>query len=187
MNPLRIFLFSILTAGFVHAQSLSRPLADSDAHNLLINSNFENGTDGWELIAFEKKGAMSIDTKELFNGKQTLRIDNVGGDFSFVRQIVTGKPNTRYRFSGHIKTRNVAPLKPGGRAGAILVLGMSPDSTRSIEGTKSWTKVSFDFTTKDNTEIRVGPGLGSYGNANAIGTAWYSELKLIELGGNTRN
>ena len=152
--------------------------------NLFTNGNFENGAGDWELVAFEKNGTMTIDTKELRLGKPTLRIDNHAGDHSFVRQLV-GKPNTHYRLSGYIKTLNVEPVKKGVKEGACLLVGFTAEvrggKTTPIHKTQSWTKVSVDFTTTSKTEIRVGASLGSY-NAYVTGTAWFSDLTLTELG-----
>jgi len=196
MKTLRIVLFLILTAGFLRAQSSPSAFAlspgagsgaaESDPRNLLVNPNFESGTERWEVADFENHGEMAIDTKELFNGKPTLRIENTQGGFTFVRQTVTAKPNTRYRFTGHVRTKNVAPVN-GGKPGALLMVGMTNFASRAIERTKSWTKVSFDFTTNDKADITVGPSLGWYDKSSFVtGTAWFSELELVEVGRNAR-
>ena len=194
MNPLPILLCVLLSAGLSQAQAP----AEFDAHphdtalqlialkaapesgpNLLANGNFEDGTKGWELIAFGKKGTMAIDTKELFDGKPTLRIDNLDGDHSFVRQILKGKPNTRYRLTGYIKTMNVEPVT--GSGGAVVMIGMVIDTSEPLQKTTDWTRVSVDFTPEKPDEIRVGPSLGTYGRP-VTGTAWFSGVTLIELG-----
>ena len=187
MKLLSILLLALLSARLVHAQSPAATPAPpfpwgnkSEERNLIMNGNFEHGLEHWELIAFAKKGKMEIDTQELHNGKPSLRVDNIEGDHSFVRQIVKGKPNTRYRFSGYIKTKDVEAVK-GGIDGAVLMVGMSLDMTHSIQKTTPWTKVSFDFTPKDPKEIRVGPSLGVYARP-VTGTAWFSDLTLTEIG-----
>lgn len=200
MSPLLAFLLLLLPMGVMQAQNHAelgmRPIARSrgpllqfaalkatptDEHNLLSNGSFEKGTDGWELIAFGKKGTMAIDTKELFEGKPTLRIDNLEGDHSFVRQIVKGKPNTRYRLTGYIKTMSVHPVKEDGKEGAVVMVGMVNDASEPLQKTNGWTKVSVDFTPKDPNEIRVGPGLGTYARP-VTGTAWFFGITLTELG-----
>jgi hypothetical protein len=152
--------------------------------NLFTNANFENGLEGWEMVAFRKKGTMVIDTQELHEGNPTLRIDNVEPDHTFVRQMA-GKPNTRYRLTGYIKTKKVEPEKKGAKDGACLLVGFTAGvqngQTAPILKTQSWTKVSVDFTTTAAPEIRVGASLGSY-NAPVSGTAWFSKMSLIELG-----
>ena len=51
----------------------------------------------------------------------------------------------------------------------------------SIQKTKQWTKITVDFTSGSKTELPVGAALGYY-NENVTGTAWFSELSLVELG-----
>lgn len=191
MKLLPLLLLALLPASVIHAQSPVPPPAPPfqmgdkrDERNLITNGNFEHGLEHWELIAFAKKGKMQIDTQELHEGKPTLRIDNMEGDHSFVRQIVKGKPNMRYRLAGYIKTKDVEAVK-GGIDGAVLMVGMSLDMTHSIQKTTPWKKVSIDFTPKDPKEIRVGPSLGVYARP-VTGTAWFSELTLTELGPTTK-
>lgn len=194
MKPLHILLFALLPVGIVHAQNPAVPAqtpalgakaAAAGDRNLLTNANFEDGATGWELVAFHNKGTMTIDTKELRNGKPTLRIDNVEGDHSFVRQVVKGKPNTHYRLTGYIKTKNVEMTKKVEKSGAVLMVGQTLECTPAIQKTKSWTKVTLEFVPKDVNDIRVGPSLGSYG-ANVTGTAWFAELTLTEVSGGAK-
>ena len=170
------------------------PEPEIAGRNLFKNPNFEHGTDGWELVAFGKKGTMSVDKKELHNGKPSLRIDNPEGGLTFVRQKVAGKPNTHYLFSGYIMTKDVEPEKAGKDWGACLMVGFTAEvyvgqsqakarggKSASIQKTKQWTKVTVDYTSGSKTDLPVGGALGYY-NENVTGTAWFSELSLVELG-----
>jgi hypothetical protein len=121
---------------------------------------------------------MEVDTNEFHDGNSTLRIENLDACHSFVRQIVRGKPNTCYRITGYIKTKDVEPAKEGQQSGAVLTVGRIGVYTQAMEGTKSWTKVTADFATEDDGEIRIGPSLGA---DDTTGTAWFSELKLIGI------
>jgi Carbohydrate binding domain len=195
MKTLRILLLASFQVCIVHAQSrsgvpspapeknppFSEKAAESDGRNLLKNPNFEDGTAAWGFFTWGKNGTMQIDPNELHDGKPTLRVENFDACHSFVRQIVQGKPNTRYRITGYIKTKDVEPAKEGQQSGAILMVGRMSVYTPALEGTKSWTKVTADFSTEDDGEIRIGPSLGADATF-ATGTAWFSELKLIELG-----
>jgi len=53
--------------------------------------------------------------------------------------------------------------------------------TPLLAGTTPWTAVSAEFATKDDPEIRLGPSLGTDATF-PTGTAWFSGLRLIELG-----
>ncbi len=174
---------------------------ESGERNLFKNPNFENETNGWELVNFGKKkmGTMAVDRKELHNGKPSLRIDNPeGGDLTFVKQVVAGKPNTHYRLSGYIMTKDVEPEKAGKDWGACLMVGFTAEvyvgqtkskarggKSVSIQKTKHWAKITVDFTSGAKTELPVGAAVGYY-NEQVTGTAWFSELSLIEVGANAK-
>jgi hypothetical protein len=185
MNPLSILLSLLLPIGLILQPlpvALGLGSASPKGQNLLSNGDFARGTEGWELIAFGKKGKMSIDTKELHAGKPTLRIDNFDGDHCFVRQILKGKPNTRYRLSGYIKTRDVKQVKGSGKEGAALLIGMTNDNTLPLQNTTGWRKVSIDFVPEKPDDIRVGATLGTYARP-VSGIAWFADITLTELGG----
>ena len=172
--------------------------AEPDERNLFKNPNFENGTDGWELDTFGKNATMTADTKELHNGKPSLRIENTQGGLTFVRQHVEGKPNTHYQLSGYIMTKGVETVKKGSKEGACLLVGFSAEvrvwpgqpkasagKSAPVQKTKQWTKIVVDFNTGPKTRLPVGAALGYY-NEDVKGTAWFSELSLVELGQNAK-
>jgi len=172
--------------------------AEPDERNFFKNPNFENETDGWELDTFGKDATMTVDKKETHNGKPSLRIDNIHGGLTFVRQHVEAKPNTHYQMSGFIMTKSVEPMKKGSREGACLLVGFSgevrvwPGTSKAAAGksvpiqkTKQWTRVVVDFTTGPKTRLPVGAALGYY-NDDVKGTAWFSELSLVEVGSNAK-
>jgi hypothetical protein len=158
------------------------PAPETAVGNLFNNPNFENGTDGWTLTLWEKRGAIGIDPNESHNGKPSLRIDNPDSEHSLVNQKVTVKPHTRYLLAGYIKTKNVEPPKPGQKEGAELMVTGGWRRTVPMSKTNSWTRVTYNLTTGDTeTEMVVGMSLGHYG-ARLKGTAWFSELSLTEVG-----
>ncbi len=165
--------------------------------NLFKNPNFENGIEGWEYAAFDKKGSIpaieaigsiAVDKTELHHGKPTLRIELHTEGFVFMRQSV-GKPNSRYRLTGYIKTKNVESVKKGKNEGARLMIGFPAEiresTTTALVKTNPWKKVSLDIVTTAKSEIKMGPGLGYY-NSNVTGTAWFSEMSLVEIGPNAK-
>jgi hypothetical protein len=192
MKTLRLLLLASLPVCLIHAQESAlapgrnssfgtiTAAAESDGRNLLVNSNFKEGTIGWELMNWGKDGRMRIDTNELHDGKPTLRVENAEPCHSFIRQVLQGKPHTRYRFSAYIKTKDVEVPNDAPKSGAILMVGRMAIYTPLLEGTKPWTKVSVEFATKDDPEIRLGPSLGT-DPTFPTGTAWFSDVKLVEL------
>jgi hypothetical protein len=145
--------------------------------NLLNNPSFEEGQTGWDFSSYQKRGAVSVDPNEKHDGKSSIRIENAAGDDSFLKQTVTVKPKTRYRFTGYIKTADVVVKG----SGATLSLEGGFEHTESITGKKGWTKVSFEFDTGALDTVKVGPRLGHH-SSMAMGVAWYDDLTLIEVG-----
>jgi hypothetical protein len=162
-----------IAATFTHAQESTGGRPD-----LLINAGFESGQEGWAFNCHKDKGSVAVDKDVKRTGEASIRIENSGGDDSFLKQAVKVKPKTRYRLSGYIKTKDVEVK--GGQA-ATLALEGGFESTESAKGTGSWKKFDFEFDSGTLDTIKVGPRLGGHSSA-AVGTAWYDDLKLIELG-----
>jgi hypothetical protein len=187
--PLTLLFLSVLLC-IVHAQTPQSPPPVAvptgprpDERNLFTNGDFSKGTAGWHLANWGKDSKMAIDPLELYDGRPTLRVYNLEPCHSFVRQFVQGKPFTRYRLTAYVKTLNVEREKPEDDTGAGLEVGRLGVYTAPIlEKTNRWTKVSVEFATKDDGEIRVGPTLGT-DPSFVTGTAWFADLELVELGG----
>jgi dolichyl-phosphate-mannose-protein mannosyltransferase len=144
--------------------------------NLLKNPSFESGMEGWEFSAWDKKGVSKIEEGDARDGTKSFMIENATADDSFLRQTVTVKPNTLYRLSGVIKTENVETKN----FGATLSLEGTFETTKSIERSKSWTRVEFEFDTGPLATIKVGCRLG-HNSSKATGKAWFDQLELVEL------
>jgi hypothetical protein len=155
------------------------------APNLLKNPAFENGLEGWEFSAWKDKVAKAVpDPKVTHDGRPGIRIDHPNATDSHIAQVVTLKPNTRYRLSGWIKTENVvkpeiADQRPGEEGASLGILGGYVKS-KSVLATQDWTRVSLEFTTDAKTEVKLGPRLGHYGK-KVTGTAWFADLSLVEI------
>lgn len=145
--------------------------------NLLSDPSFEGRQPNWGFFSLRHRATAAFDKTEKRSGKSSLRIDNMANDDSFLKQVVTVKPRTRYRFTGYIKTRN--PVPKG--AGATLSLDGNFAPKASVVGRQDWKKVSFEFDTGPLTSIKVGPRLG-HPSRLATGTAWFDDLQLIEVG-----
>ena len=90
------------------------------------------------------------------------------------------KPNTPYRLSGKIKTRDVR----GNAMGALLNVheiqgGDNRAATKGLKGNNNWTDVSVDFNTEGRRQISVNALFGGWGRST--GTAWYDDIRLQEL------
>jgi len=174
----RILALGLVMSAFISATPAAR--AQEKPHNLFTNPNFENGLDGWTV----KNGTTAvIDPAEKRGNFPSLRIDNAAGADSFVTQKVPVTPNSRYRITAYIKTQHVLSVQRGGKSGACIAVLGGFKSTPAFYGNKSWAKVAFDFVAGQETEIDIGPRLGMYSGL-VTGTAWYSELTMVDLGRN---
>jgi len=153
--------------------------------NLFANATFENGTEGWKLTAWREKGIAEKDDQKTPTGHDSIRIESPIMTDSHLTQEIAVKPQTLYRLSGWIKTENVvkpeAPKQRPGEAGACLAISGGYDKTPDVFGTKDWTFVTVDISSKARSKFTVGPRLGFYGKL-VTGTAWFTDVSLVELG-----
>ena len=113
------------------------------AANLLPNPSFEEtapgGVRGWKSRAWhgEENGRWSVESPGR-SGKQCLSIRSEKGTDAAWTTTVTVQPNTFYRLSGWIKTKDLR-----GAVGALLnIQNMQQVRTPRVTGTKDWTRVS---------------------------------------------
>jgi hypothetical protein len=176
MNTPAKLLLSAATFGVILTLAAAQQPTVTKA-NLLTNPSFEDGLNGWSFAAHEKRGTIAVDTVEKHDGKNSIRIDNPAGDDSFLQQTVTVKPKTRYRLTGYLKTKDVVVKGTG----ANISLAGGFERTEAFDGKQNWKKVSFEFDSGALDTIKIGPRLGHYSNM-AMGTAWFDDLQLIEVG-----
>ena len=152
---------------------------------MLKNGNFENGMEGWSLNTYGETPKVTKDAKQTHAGHPSMRVDLSDAGDTSLEQAVTVKPATRYHLSGWIKTEKLVkpegPKQRSGEAGASLSLAGTYDKTANVANTNDWTNVSMDFSSRDKSIVKVGPRLGHYGKW-VMGTAWFSEISLVELG-----
>lgn len=149
--------------------------------NLLKNPSFEKGLEGWEFGSATKVGTAAPDLIVKRDGAMSIRIDNTTGDDSSILQKFPVKPATRYRFSGVIKTKGVVAKN---RAATLSLMG-SWDGSKSVSGSGNWEKVSVEFDSGGEPTITVAVRLGHWGSL-AIGTAWFDDLAVEEIGPSAR-
>ncbi len=174
MNPRK---FLAIVASFCAVAVTAAQDSSTAKPNLLANFSFEDGQNGWEFSSNGKRGTVAVDTNEKHDGKNSIRIENPAGDDSFLKQTVKVKPKTRYRLTGYIKTKDVVVKGTG----ATLSLEGGFEHTKSIVGKTNWAKLSFEFDTGALDTVKVGARLGHH-SSPAMGTAWFDQLSLVEVG-----
>lgn len=160
--------------------------AYSSPQNLLRNGSFEKA-DGplpaqWTTETWQDKGdnvKFAIDTSNAYDGKNSVRIDNLAAEDAKLIQKVRVEPRSVYRLSAHIKVDSVGPDH---RGACISVLGIieSSDDIRATHGRWVQTEV-YGRTGPKQHELSVCGRLGFYGNTN-YGRAWFDDMRLEKLG-----
>lgn len=155
--------------------------APKDRSGLLVNGTFAKGMQGWSSSSSKKTALIGLDDTQKHDGMTSLRIDNPDGQDTNVKQAVVVKPGTRYRMSAFIKTKDALGIKKNDNSGASIAVVGGYQKSKSVAGTKPWSKISFEFDTNRETEIEVCLRLGFY-SAAVTGTAWFSDVSLVEVG-----
>lgn len=174
------------TAG---ASSAMDPESTAGA-NLLRNGTFEKGLDAWEFTTWnrEVESKTEMDKKVLYRDRPTLRVTSPSLNDVHIAQKVKVKPGTRYLMSGFIKAQEIKDAKgntdgiPGVKVqggGCLSAAGKGRYAT-SFVSTDTWTEVSREFKTQDETEVVFECRLG-YFSAPVSGTAWFADVSLTEL------
>ena len=169
--------------------SVSTDSPQNGGENLLVNGSFQKGTSKWEMTTYVSSAnpAMSVDKKVLFHDKPTLRVVNPALTDTHVFQKVKVKPDTRYRLSGFIKAEVIRANVDGinnknntDLAGACIAVANKRGERSQMVNTDTWTEVSHEFKTQDETELVFECRLGYFG-ASVSGTAWFAELAMTEV------
>jgi len=164
-----------------------RPAVAQDSgatNNLLRNPSFEEGSrgtpEGWEARAWrdsQKNAQWSVEPAGRTGRCVTIRsVNEKGADAAWTARV-TVKPNTFYRLSGWIKTRDVQ-----GATGALLnIQNMQSVRTPPMRGTCDWTRGPTVFrTAADPLELEINCLFGGWGEST--GQAWYDDLAVEPLG-----
>ncbi|MCC6796538.1 MAG: carbohydrate binding domain-containing protein [Candidatus Hydrogenedentes bacterium] len=156
-----------------------------EPENLLTNGDFEAFTNNWTDLPDASHLASDTDVKQL-KGSASLRIDLKGLDKAFVLQWIKGiTPNTTYRLDGFVKTKEAA--------GDAFLTVMAENSKRSnkawlstkkVNGTADWRKLSLQVKTADDTDtlaIRFEFRSEKEGVPATSGSVWLDNFTLTKI------
>ena len=105
-------------------------------------------------------------------------------DAMFYKEI-TVIPNTPYKVTCMVKTKDVKTVETGKNGGAHISIADTTEKSKSITGTNDWQRLEFIFNSKNRTSVNIGFRLGGYDD-NCTGTAWFSDF-TIEKGSETQD
>lgn len=152
--------------------------------NRVGNGGFEeaygNKPKAWEIVYWQDEKTVAsyvLDPSVKKRGRYSAKIEQNGlADARWVQEVEL-KPDTYYKLSGWIKTKDVA--RNG--AGAHLEVEGAGFRTEEIFGTQDWKYVEVTGKTGgDQARVKVLCRLGGYGSPNS-GTAFFDEIELKEI------
>ena len=154
--------------------------AQVEGENLIGNPGFEEGLEGWD----EREEPIVRDEEVRFTGRYSCKsvghADLQYPDFHWVKSVeIPARPNVGYQFSLMMK----ASFTEGSVAPSIREVGADGKTTAYHTGEKlgpgeyDWHAVSRDF----NSTHRAHHFQVYLIFQGVIGTAWYDDLKLVEL------
>ncbi len=151
------------------------------AVNLLPNPSFEetenNQPKAWGVRTYNGQATHTLD-KVARTGTHSLRIDSERGSDTSWYADVRVQPNTNYRLSAWIKTKDVKSVNRG-LGGLLNVHNINHEKTKAVLGDSDWTKVEVTFNSGNETTLSINCLYGGWGQAT--GTVWYDDIELVAL------
>jgi hypothetical protein len=156
--------------------------------NLVKNGGFEsdilNGGLDWRVVPVEG-AVVSLDSVDALEGTRALQIKFEGThnpDYAHVLQYVPVQPNTRYRFSGYMRTKGITTDSgPRFQICDAYNMGSLFVSTENVVGTSEWLEQHAEFLTKADTHLillRVARPLSSKLDNRIAGSVWIDRVSL---------
>ncbi|MEE8201254.1 MAG: tetratricopeptide repeat protein [Candidatus Acidoferrales bacterium] len=182
-----------LTAAWTALQERDPQLTRPRPHdrNLIPNHNFEsnllNGGLGWRVRPVAG-AVVSLDSSTFLDGARSLRIQFDGKhnlDYAHVFLYLPVQPQTRYRFIGYLRTRDLT-TDSGPRFELLDVYDRSRFflSSPSVVGSRSWTRQQLEFQTGPDTRLLLlrltRPPSRKLDNRIA-GTVWIDRVSLYAV------
>lgn len=167
----------------------SRPAHAEDsgpAGNGLLNPSFEqaegDGVSGWKSEALSPGQDVRWFVEPFgMTGARCVSIRREKGAGAAWTATATVTPNTFYRLSGWIKTRDVH-----GDMGALLgIRNGAICGTAAVSCTKHWTQVIAVFRARKDTRVEVNCLFGD--QRTATGQAWHDDIVLEKANGRPAN
>ena len=150
--------------------------------NITKNDHYSAGA--WSFWQSGKESDVQLcelDEKMFISGGKSLHFKNGKGlKLNATQQLQNMKPDTKYRFSYFVKTKD---LKAPGGAGAFIYFSENkgtayPDPR--VNGTHPWHKLTFDITTPPDTGKGIKPIVGIW-IWDAEGEAWFDNVTIEEI------
>lgn len=155
--------------------------------NLLVNGDFSQVDEEgipleWFIDAWSPGVEFSLYQGEKIgqNDHMSVSIENLNENDARFSQLVVVQPNTTYRLSGYIQTKEVAD---SGWGANISIGGIHYNPQGVYGSTEDWTYVeSYGITGPNQNTLEVWARLGGY-SGESTGKAYFDSLSLVEAPG----
>lgn len=128
----------------------------------------------------------SRDSEVKYLKNDSYKIENTDFNDAMFFKTINVVPNTSYKVSCMIKTKDVINKEENKDAGAHICINETVEKSDNVTGTTDWTKIEFVFNSKNRETVDVGFRLG--GNYNdSKGTAWFSNMTIETASADTSN
>lgn len=128
----------------------------------------------------------SRDSEVKYLKNDSYKIENTDFNDAMFFKTINVVPNTSYKVSCMIKTKDVINKEENKDAGAHICINETVEKSDNVTGTIDWTKIEFVFNSKNRETVEVGFRLG--GNYNdSKGTAWFSNITIETASADTSN
>ena len=119
------------------------------------------------------------DEDEKYSDKRSYKITSEEFNDAMFYKTIKVTPNTPYKVTCMVKTKNVKSENNKKGAGAQISIEGTTERSIAVEGTTDWKQIDFIFNSKNREEVNLGFRLGGYVD-NCKGEAWFSDFKLEE-------
>ena len=172
--------FGMLVRGMKDGNLLRDGDFSMDSSPAPIN-NFSIGQGAWCWSVKSPEGSVSFDEDSFVTGTRSLKLNLDKPDcLNAQNRVLNLKPNTKYRLSFYMKTKDVIPLKGGGGCVRLSMLDeVSFHPRQRIIGTRDWFRQTFDIVTPAKMKgviTYVAPSI-----IEATGTVWFDDVRLEEI------
>ena len=120
---------------------------------------------------------MVRDSKVKYSDMDSYKIENTQYNDAIFYKEIEVEPNTPYKVTCMVKTKNVKKENEQADAGAMIWIMDTYEYSMPVSGTEDWKQIELIFNSKNRNKVSVAFRLGGNQN-NCTGTAWFSDFKL---------
>jgi hypothetical protein len=117
------------------------------------------------------------DSKNRYSDMYSYKISS--GDFNdaLIYKEIEVEKDSRYKVTAMVKYENVMNEQDSENGGVNICLMDTTEKSISYTGSGDWTKLTFEFNSKNRETVKLAFRLGSY-DENSKGTVWFSDFKI---------